>query len=99
MVELELFHDFGRRVNAGIVEEYLIHLRARGEVRGGVAHGVGDTGRHVRLQKVVDKAQRVLAMLLAELPLKTAVKLTADITGAPRNTLYNAALALRKSAS
>ena len=41
--------------------------------------------------------QRVLALLLAELPLKTAVKLTAEITGASRNTLYDAALALRKS--
>jgi len=41
---------------------------------------------------------RVLALLLAELPLKTAVKLTAEITGASRNALYNAALALRRQA-
>ncbi|MDO9195184.1 16S rRNA (cytidine(1402)-2'-O)-methyltransferase [Rhodoferax sp.] len=40
--------------------------------------------------------QRILKMLLAELPLKTAVKLTADITGASRNVLYEAALALKK---
>jgi len=40
---------------------------------------------------------RVLALLLAELPLKTAVRLAADITGAPRNALYDAALALKKS--
>lgn len=40
--------------------------------------------------------QRVLALLLAELPLKTAVKLTAEITGAPRNALYETALALRR---
>ena len=38
---------------------------------------------------------RVLTLLLAELPLKTAVKLAADITGAPRNTLYDAALKLK----
>ena len=38
---------------------------------------------------------RVLALLLAELPLKTAVRLAADITGAPRNALYDAALALK----
>ena len=41
---------------------------------------------------------RVLNLLLAELPLKTAVKLAADITGAPRNTLYDTALKLKKEA-
>jgi len=39
---------------------------------------------------------RVLTLLLAELPLKTAVKLAADITGQARNTLYEAALAMKK---
>ncbi|MDR0274362.1 MAG: 16S rRNA (cytidine(1402)-2'-O)-methyltransferase [Burkholderiaceae bacterium] len=39
--------------------------------------------------------ERVLRALLAELPLKTAVRLAAQITGAPRNTLYEQALALR----
>lgn len=39
---------------------------------------------------------QVLKLLLAELPLKTAVKLAADITGASRNTLYDAALAMKK---
>ena len=38
---------------------------------------------------------RVLKLLLAELPLKTAVKLAADITGEPRNALYELALALK----
>ena len=38
------------------------------------------------------EATRVLELLLAELPLKTAVKLAADITGAPRNALYQQAL-------
>ena len=41
---------------------------------------------------------RVLNLLLAELPLKTAVKLAADITGAPRNTLYDSALKLKNEA-
>jgi 16S rRNA (cytidine1402-2'-O)-methyltransferase len=44
-----------------------------------------------------DQDQRVLKLLLAELPLKTAVKLAADITGLPRNTLYEAALTLKKN--
>ena len=40
-------------------------------------------------------APRVLKLLLAELPLKTAVKLASNITGAPRNALYEAALRLK----
>ncbi len=43
-----------------------------------------------------EDAPRVLKLLLAELPLKTAVKLASDITGAPRNALYEAALRLKK---
>jgi 16S rRNA (cytidine1402-2'-O)-methyltransferase len=45
-----------------------------------------------------DDAPRILKLLLAELPLKTAVKLAADITGAPRNALYESALLLKKAA-
>ncbi|MDB5965430.1 MAG: rsmI [Polaromonas sp.] len=44
-----------------------------------------------------DDGLRVLQLLLAELPLKTAVKLAADITGAPRNDLYDTALKLKNS--
>jgi 16S rRNA (cytidine1402-2'-O)-methyltransferase len=43
-----------------------------------------------------DDRLRVLGLLLAELPLKTAVRLAADITGAPRNELYETALKLKK---
>ena len=42
-----------------------------------------------------DDGLRVLQLLLAQLPLKTAVKLAADITGAPRNELYETALKLK----
>ena len=42
-----------------------------------------------------DEGERVLRLLLVELPLKTAVKLAADITGAPRNALYDTALKLK----
>lgn len=38
------------------------------------------------------KAERVLDLLLAELPLKQAVKLAAQITGASKNLLYDCAL-------
>ena len=44
-------------------------------------------------------AQRILALLLAELPLKTAVKLAADITGQARNGLYEQALLLKNGSS
>jgi 16S rRNA (cytidine1402-2'-O)-methyltransferase len=39
---------------------------------------------------------RVLQVLLPELPLKTAVKLAAEITGESKNVLYDKALALKK---
>ena len=47
----------------------------------------------------VGPEHRILKLLLQELPLKTAVKITADITGASRNTLYDTALAWKKEAS
>jgi len=43
-----------------------------------------------------DGSERVLRLLLAELPVKTAVKLAAEITGAPRNGLYEAALKIKQ---
>jgi len=46
-----------------------------------------------------DDGLRVLQLLLKELPVKTAVKLAADITGGARNELYEAALRLRDAAA
>ncbi len=50
----------------------------------------------VPVAATADDGERVLALLLKELPLKTAVKLAADITGGSRNALYEAALQIRK---
>jgi 16S rRNA (cytidine1402-2'-O)-methyltransferase len=43
-----------------------------------------------------DDGLRVLKLLLAELPVKSAVKLAAEITGGSRNELYEAALQMKK---
>ena len=43
------------------------------------------------------KTLHTLNLLLAQLPVKSAVKLCADITGAPRNALYQAALERRQA--
>ena len=45
------------------------------------------------------QGERVLRLLLAELPLKTAVRLAADITGSPRNALYELGLRLKADRS
>jgi 16S rRNA (cytidine1402-2'-O)-methyltransferase len=42
-------------------------------------------------------AARVLDLLLAELPLKQAVKLAAEISGAPKNALYDLALEKKRA--
>jgi 16S rRNA (cytidine1402-2'-O)-methyltransferase len=50
---------------------------------------------HVSAAQAPD--DRILKLLLGELPLKTAVKLAADITGEARNALYERALALKQA--
>jgi len=44
---------------------------------------------------ISDEAERILKLLLAELPLKQAVKLAAEISGAKKNALYDHALKLQ----
>ena len=63
--------------------------RQRGEfvlIAQGVGAGAPDSA----------EGQRVLELLLCELPAARAVKLAAEITGLPRNTLYDLALELAK---
>ena len=48
-------------------------------------------------EAVSPEARRVLRLLLAELPTKSAVRLAADITGEARNALYAEALAEKAS--
>jgi 16S rRNA (cytidine1402-2'-O)-methyltransferase len=45
-----------------------------------------------------DSALRTLSLLMAQLPLKQAVGLAAEITGEPRNAIYEHALALKQKA-
>jgi 16S rRNA (cytidine1402-2'-O)-methyltransferase len=55
------------------------------------------TGHSSNVAKLEAKAQadKVLKTLLKELPLKTAVMIAADLTGLPRNALYQQALDLK----
>ncbi|QDL56190.1 16S rRNA (cytidine(1402)-2'-O)-methyltransferase [Rhodoferax aquaticus] len=52
-----------------------------------------------RAQAQMGQGVRVLKLLLEQLPVKVAVKLAADITGEPRNALYEQALVLKAAAS
>ena len=47
-------------------------------------------------EAVDSRAEQVLRLLLAELPVKTAVRLAAEITDAPRNELYARALVIQQ---
>ncbi len=52
-------------------------------------------GREAGEAAAEDDSERVLGILLRELPLKQAVKLAAEITGAKKNALYDRALELK----
>ncbi len=47
--------------------------------------------------EIDDEAKRVLGILMADLPLKQAVKLAAEITGGSRNQLYRYAVAVQEA--
>ncbi|MEW6314104.1 MAG: 16S rRNA (cytidine(1402)-2'-O)-methyltransferase [Pseudomonadota bacterium] len=52
------------------------------------------SGAQAGADAVLDEGRHVLEILLAELPLKQAVKLAAEISGAKKNALYEIALVL-----
>jgi 16S rRNA (cytidine1402-2'-O)-methyltransferase len=57
-----------------------------------LVHGLPERGHR---EGIAAEAERVLAVLCAELPLRQAASLTAKITGLPRNRLYAQGLALK----
>ena len=63
--------------------EFVLVLHAAPAEQAAEADGLGDA------------AERTLQVLLRELPLKQAVALAAELSGAPRNALYARALALK----
>jgi 16S rRNA (cytidine1402-2'-O)-methyltransferase len=70
--------------------------RARGEFAL-VLHAVAGAAQDNTEAGLPPTADRQLQVLLRELPLKQAVSLAAELTGAPRNALYQRALALREA--
>ncbi|MDD2685690.1 MAG: 16S rRNA (cytidine(1402)-2'-O)-methyltransferase [Gallionella sp.] len=55
------------------------------------------SGAEVRNEALAADAERTLGLLLAELPLKQAVQLAVQITGASKNELYQRALELKNT--
>lgn len=84
-------------VRAGSLAELRAYLADEPEARAGefvvLIRGAGPEAVEDRAE-----AERVLETLLESLPLKEAVALTARLTGAPKNRLYERALALKAQA-
>jgi 16S rRNA (cytidine1402-2'-O)-methyltransferase len=72
--------------------------RTRGEFALVLHPPASDSNDSDESHAISAESMKVLKLLLAELPLKSAVKLTAEITSTPRNELYEAALKIKASA-
>lgn len=68
----------------------VLHAAPQDEADGEDGRGGGSAGPAV-------SAERILQVLLGELPVRQAADLTADITGLPRKALYRQALAWRQA--
>jgi 16S rRNA (cytidine1402-2'-O)-methyltransferase len=51
-----------------------------------------------KASEISAEAQKILALLLEELPLKKAARLASEITGVPKNTLYDLGLGMKDDA-
>jgi 16S rRNA (cytidine1402-2'-O)-methyltransferase len=51
-----------------------------------------------KASEISAEAQKILALLLEELPLKKAARLASEITGVPKNTLYDLGLGMKNDA-
>jgi 16S rRNA (cytidine1402-2'-O)-methyltransferase len=89
--ELTKLHESVHATALGAALEWLDAdaNRLKGEFVLAIEPGAGNNDEQA------EEGERVLALLLAELPLKQAVKLAAEITGAKRNALYQRALELK----
>ena len=84
-----VFYEAPHRIVECVADLLADSNRSRGEFVLVVAGKQPDAGLEA-------EAERVLALLLGELPLKSAARLAAEITGASKNALYARALELRE---
>ena len=82
-------------IHVGTLEESLVWLQADANQQKGEFVLLLSGAETLDKSEISEQARHTLICLLAELPLKQAVKLTAAITGANKNTLYQLALDLK----
>jgi 16S rRNA (cytidine1402-2'-O)-methyltransferase len=82
-------------IHTGTLEEVLAWLQADANQQRGEFVLLLTGAEIPDKSEISDQARHALGCLLAELPLKQAVKLTAEITGENKNSLYQLALDLK----
>ena len=84
-------------IHAGTLEETLAWLQADSNQQKGEFVLLLSGAETLDKSEISEQARHTLKCLLAELPLKQAVKLVTEITGENRNTLYQLALDLKST--